>query len=200
MNVLIAKSKQRFQSKRFAVYGYEAHGIWFGREAYGGERDILLLPLLERAVARENETERGKLYRNAVYKLLFYTYRPDAVRLLKKVHETLNALEKKRPFHKTDLFQDLWRAYNELIKNRFSKLLPEEPERLSRCRSRQRRARQSLFSLGQTKNKPKKVLLHNFADRVENSRSDYEDDNSMIKRFDGTAAFANRLPVGWRPI
>ena len=23
---------------------YEAHGIWFGREEYGGERDILLLP------------------------------------------------------------------------------------------------------------------------------------------------------------
>jgi len=124
---------------------YEAHRIWFGREEYGGERDTLLLPLLERAVARANETERGKLYRNAVYRLLFYTYRPDAVRLLKKVHETLNALEKKRPFHKNDLFQDVWRAYNELIKNRLPKLLPEELERLSRCRSRQRRARQSLF-------------------------------------------------------
>jgi hypothetical protein len=24
--------------------GYEAHRIWFGREEYGGERDILLLP------------------------------------------------------------------------------------------------------------------------------------------------------------
>src|SRR2546423_10177705 len=23
---------------------HEAHGIWFGREEYGGERDILLLP------------------------------------------------------------------------------------------------------------------------------------------------------------
>jgi hypothetical protein len=23
---------------------YEAHRIWFGREEYGGERDILLLP------------------------------------------------------------------------------------------------------------------------------------------------------------
>ena len=34
---------------------YEAHRIWFGREEYGGERDILLLPLLERAVARARD-------------------------------------------------------------------------------------------------------------------------------------------------
>jgi hypothetical protein len=87
-------------------------------------------PLLESLVARATETELAKLYRIAVGRLLFYTYRRDAVRLFKKVHKALDALEKKRPFRQTDLFRYVWDAYIELIKPRLPQLLPEELKRL----------------------------------------------------------------------